>query len=245
MEHPGKCASDGFALHGEGPNCTFVGRRAWRWPTNEDTGGGVKPGVMIGGCARNVRAALETHTRAWIEAVLDRTAGGALIFEDQQRSGDPDGSRSALRAWATSDARVRLILSQPLLYPKWSRTQRIAMCRNMLAFEAAAHLPEAGVLVSVDLDCHPITPDRLASLVRAQAAVATVGPGADKGTAGLALVDVWTGAPLGTGWGDVHRWDVITANSPRQYYDRWALRSGRLGLDYDCWFNSTSKGRGK
>ena len=31
-------------------------------------------------------------------------------------------------------------------------------------------------------------------------------------------------------------WSVLTANSPGAYYDQWALRSARLGLDYDCQF---------
>ena len=28
--------------------------------------------------------------------------------------------------------------------------------------------------------------------------------------------------------------DVLTANSLPYYYDLWALRSQRLGIDYDC-----------
>ena len=94
----------------------------------------------------------------------------------------------------------------------------------MLALEAAAHLPLNGVLVSIDLDCHPMTPDKLVTLVRAQA-FASVG--------------------AQVGWPGLHAWDVITPNSPRQYYDRWALRSDRLGLNFDCWFNQTAKSHGK
>ena len=120
--HDGVCGPNGFALRGTGPNCTFVGRRAWKWP---EVGVGSEPGlgVMLGGCARNVRSALETHTRAWVEAALQQTGGGMLIFEDLQRAGDMDGSRAALREWATKDLRVRLILSQPLVIPRATRTR--------------------------------------------------------------------------------------------------------------------------
>ena len=31
-------------------------------------------------------------------------------------------------------------------------------------------------------------------------------------------------------------WAALTANSPGEYHDRWALRSAALGLDYDCQF---------
>ena len=34
-------------------------------------------------------------------------------------------------------------------------------------------------------------------------------------------------------------WEVATANSPGHYRDKWALRSSRLGLAYDCWQDNT------
>lgn len=202
MERLGVCsAASGWEPSGTGPNCTFVGSDSWSGQQ-----------LMIGSCARNVRAALEGHSQAWITLLLDAGSGGALIFEDQQRSGDPDGTRAALRAWAASDSRVRLLLAQPLLYPRWSRTQRLALCRNMLAQEAVRRLPERGAFIALDLDCH--------------------GPVVASVTAALASMAARTLA-----------WDVLTANTrkPKLYYDRWALRSSTLGLDYDCWFNASQK----
>lgn len=199
-ETSGVCASTGWSDFGTGPNCTYVGSRDW-----------IGRELMVGACARNVRVQLERHSQRWITSLLDAAAGGVLIFEDSQRAGDPDGTRGALRAWAARDARVRLLLAAPLLYPKWSRTQRLALCRNMIVQEAARVLPEQGALVAIDLDCHA--------------------PAADVITSALATMST------------LRQWDVLTANTqpPTYYYDRWALRSRVLGLDYDCWFNSTQK----
>ena len=198
------CTASGWAERGDGPNCTYIGSREL-------------PGqLLIGSCARNVRAALQGHSRAWVESLLGESRGSAVIFEDEQRSGDPDGTRQLLQAWAASDGRVRLVLAQPLLYPKWSRTQRLALCRNTLVSEAR-RLPPHGVFVSIDLDCHaPHAPTVMSALS------STVGQ--------------W-------GSGVVGRWDVLTANTlpPAYYYDRWALRSSTLGIDYDCWFNRTQR----
>lgn len=226
LEHEGVCSAAGWAIGGTGPNCTYVGQRAWRWPPQ-------RPGVMIGSCARNVKAQLERHTKAWAEAVLTLVDGGMVIFEDSQRAGDPDGSRVALREWAAADVRVRLILAQPLLYPKWSRTQRLALCRNMLLHEAIAQLPPQGFLASVDIDCDAGEPATVAALLH-----------------GTALAAGWPSVPpgpvlAGSAASSVTRpWDVLTFNSPKRYYDRWALRSTLLELDYDCWFNKTAKKRG-
>jgi len=30
-------------------------------------------------------------------------------------------------------------------------------------------------------------------------------------------------------------WDAVASNRRNQYYDIWALRSGELGINYDCW----------
>ena len=198
-ETSGVCtAASGWALSGIGTNCTYVGSNSW-----------ADQQLMVGSCARNVRKALDGHSRAWITSLLDKAHGGALIFEDAQRSGDPDGTRAALRAWAAADPRVRLLLAAPLLYPKWSRTQRLALCRNMLAQEAVRALPESGALVALDLDCHA--------------------PAAESIMIALSSMNTQ------------RRWDVLTANTrqPMYYYDRWALRSGTLGLVYDCWFNKS------
>ena len=203
LETRGRCSSDGFSTAAaNGPNCTYVGSHSWSGE------------LMIGSCARNVRSALERHSRAWVGALLDHLAagggggGGVLIFEDEQRSGDPDGTRKSLRSWAAQDARVRLLLAAPLLYPRWSRTQRLALCRNMLASEARKALSERGALIALDLDCRGPEPRHIAAVL----------------------------ASMG-------RWDVLTANTrpPGYYYDRWALRSSVLGVDYDCWFNQTQR----
>lgn len=203
----GHCTSAGWAADGIGPNCTYVGRRQWHRST-----------LLVGSCARNVRSALEQHAQAWITSLLDTASAGntdgvgALIFEDEQRSGDPDGTRAALRAWAVRDTRIRLMLAQPLLYPRWSRTQRLALCRNMIAYEAA-RLPDKGVYLALDLDCHtPPAPEVLAVVTQRLLAPAS-------------------------------SWDVLTSNTrqPSLYYDRWALRSRTLTLDYDCWFNATER----
>jgi hypothetical protein len=125
----GVCAATGWEPSGIGPNCTFVGEHKWRGD------------LLVGSCARNVRSALDKFQQAWIASLLDRTSSSSvLIFEDEQRSGDPDGTRQSLRTWAQTDKRVRLLLAQPLLYPRWSRTQWLALCRNMLVSEAAAAL---------------------------------------------------------------------------------------------------------
>lgn len=163
--------------------------------------------MLLGSCARNVRHALEQHSHAWVTSLLDANPGsGALIFEDEQRKGDPDGTRAALRAWAARDDRIRLLLVQPLLYPRWSRTQRLALCRNTLAQEAA-RLPAGGVFVALDLDCRP--------------------PPVPEVSAAVTVL--------------LRGWDVLTSNTrpAAYYYDRWALRSTKLTLDYDCWFNKS------
>ena len=203
LSRRGTCSAGGWAplragSPADGPNCTYIGRRDWHGA------------LLVGSCARNVRPALEQHQRAWVTSLLDRTAGSLLIFEDEQRAGDPDGTRAALRGWAAADDRVRLLLAQPLLYPQWSRTQRLALCRNQLVREAAASLSAHGTFLSLDLDCHAPPVDRL---VRVIASMAT------------------------------QPWDVLTVNTraPTLYYDRWALRSNTLGLNYDCWFNSTQR----
>ena len=182
----GVCGTLGWApLGGTGPNCTYVGRRAW--------GGGA---LMLGSCARNVRKALETHTEEWITSLLQQHAdSGVLVFEDRQRSGDPDGTRARLVDWATRDERVRLILAAPLLYPVWSRTQRLALCRNMLMHEAVRQLPRHGFLVALDLDC------RAAPVAQLSAALGSA--------AAWRRWDVLTTNSPPSGW----------------YYDRWALRS--------------------
>ena len=197
--------SDGSSA--AGPNCTYVGRRIA--PSSTGT-------VVAVGCARNVASSLRTARSAnrGLEA-LDSSAPNVayVLFHDVPRGGDRDGTRDELLRMAARSERVRLVLAQPLLYPGWSRTQRLALCRNVLLAEALSAAASGdgaagAAMVALDLDCDAGTHDAMA---RAAAA------------AGAALAGA---AP----------WAALTANSPGEYHDRWALRSAALGLDYDCQF---------
>ena len=204
-----------------GPNCTFVGRRTWHHTA-----------LLVGSCARNVRHSLEQHAKDWLTLVLDMVAASrsdglgaaAIIFDDAQRTGDPDGTRAALLSWAAQDNRIRLLLAHPLLYPRWSRTQRLALCRNMIAHEAA-RLPGNSVFLALDLDCQ--TPPASELLPRLGSFVPLLKPPASAASAAEAEL----------------QWDALTANTraASYYYDRWALRSRAITLDYDCWFNRTQR----
>ena len=69
----------------------------------------------------------------------------AVVDHDVPRGGDRDGTRDELLRMASRSERVRLVLAQPLLYPGWSRTQRLALCRNVLLAEALSAAGVAGV----------------------------------------------------------------------------------------------------
>lgn len=140
-------------------------------------------------------------------------------FSAERLASDP--SARMLLSWASSDARVRLLFGNGRLNA--TRTERLALCRNVLlraaldpapliASASPAHLPPAhlpsrspspaDLLVVVDLDCRPLL--RPAAFYAAARAVLQ------------------------------GRWDVLAANTLPTYYDFWALRSTAFSMDYDC-----------
>ena len=82
------------------------------------------------------------------------------------KAAEAEGTRALLRGWAARNRHVRVVLAQPLRYPAWSRTQRLALCRNVLLGEALATLPPSGVLVQFDLDCQVPAPATLLGALR-------------------------------------------------------------------------------
>ena len=209
-EHAGRCTRNGFRTHGvaAAPNCTFVGSRHWRPPASEQV-----PSLIVGLCAKDVRAPLEAHSMAWLEGLgrlFARDAFGVFVYWDDD--GDADGTRGVLRAWARRNRQVQLLLAPPLRAPEYYRTQRLALCHNVLLGEAVARLPAHGTLAFYDLDCRVAS---YAPLLMAARLLAESPPS----------------------------WDVLTANSAGPYYDQWALRSSLLGLDYDCQFDHRARTR--
>jgi hypothetical protein len=129
--------------------------------------------VLFGSCAKNVRKKLEGHSMALLEGLgtalaAESVRSSVLIFEDEQlgKAAEAEGTRALLRGWAARNRHVRVVLAQPLRYPAWSRTQRLALCRNVLLGEALATLPPSGVLVQFDLDCQVPAPTTLLGALR-------------------------------------------------------------------------------
>ena len=195
--------------------------------------------VLFVGCARNIAE----QARATSEHIdsLGRSYAEhrVLIWEDSSS----DGTRDALRAWAARDRRVRLLFADPpplAWRRKLQRPARIAFCRDVLLTEAlrampaplsparaAAHPHDTSastsltppptypqqLLIAIDLDCPPLLqPHVLAASAQRLATAATPHPRARTQP----------------------RWHVLSANSLPSYYDRWALRSRPLAIDYDC-----------
>lgn len=212
-EHIGQCTHKGFEYarveHAGALNCTFVGSRTWRAPESTQV-----PSLVVGACARNVRAALHEHSIAWIERLgrfFAHDAFGVFVYWDD--NGDADGTRRVLRRWAERNRQVHLVLAPSLRPPVFYRTQRLALCRNVLLAEAVARLPAHGTMVIYDLDCRVASHDSL-----------------------LAAASLLNAASSPT-------WHALTANSHDFYYDQWALRSSLLGLHYDCHFDALAKTR--
>ena len=88
------------------------------------------------------------------------------------------------------------------------RIQRLAMCRNTLVHEARNFLSERGVLLMLDLDCRF--------------------PG---------LTHVEWNSWLRLLHGVNATFGVLVSNNPGAYRDMWALRSTRLGMAYDCFWD--------
>jgi len=217
-EHAGRCTKNGFRAHGGAtlaPNCTFLGSRHWRPPASPQV-----PSLIVGACAKDVRAPLEAHSIAWLEGLgrlFARDAFGVFVYWDD--NGDADGTRGVLRAWAQRNRQVHVVLAPPLRAPEFYRTQRLALCRNVLLGEAVARLPAHGTMAFYDLDCKVASYEPLLMAAR--------------------LLAESTRTSTSTS----PAWDVLTANSPGAYYDQWALRSSLLGLDYDCQFDQKVKSR--
>ena len=145
QELHGKCTQSGWrraATSATAPNCTYIGSRHWRAPVAPDV-----PSLMVGSCAKGVRAALEEHSIAWLESLGSTFRADAYaIFVYWDDDGDRDGTQSALRGWARRNRQVHLVLAPPLRAPNWYRTQRLALCRNVLLGEGLLRLPAHGTL---------------------------------------------------------------------------------------------------
>ena len=153
QERHGKCTQSGWrraATSATAPNCTYVGSRHWRAPVAADV-----PSLMVGSCAKGVRASLEEHSMAWLESLGSTFREDAYaIFVYWDDDGDRDGTQSALRGWARRNRQVHLVLAPPLRAPNWYRTQRLALCRNVLLGEGLLRLPAHGTLLALSLT-HP------------------------------------------------------------------------------------------
>lgn len=172
------------------------------------------PRVVFGACvrdaARSVRAGLDLIT------TLGDSAGeyGAILYED----GSGDHTRTALMGVLEEQplsSRVRLILADSP-GAAYSRTERLALCRNVVLREslaAAAAAPDA-LLMLFDFDCDhkPLLTTSIFSHA----------------------VSILTGPK------PAH--DVLFGNSRPRYYDLWALRSSRLGINHDCLSNQRGQG---
>ena len=91
---------------------------------------------------------------AWLEQLgssFREDAYGVFVYWDD--NGDGDGTRAALRGWAQRNRQVHLVLAPPLRSPAYYRTQRLALCRNVLLGEGLLRLPPHGTLAFYDLDC--------------------------------------------------------------------------------------------
>lgn len=112
------------------------------------------PSLIAGSCAKGVRASLEEHSMAWLEnlgSTFRADAYGVFVYWDDD--GDRDGTQTALRGWARRNRQIHLVLAPPLRAPNWYRTQRLALCRNVLLGEGLLRLPAHGTLAFYDLDC--------------------------------------------------------------------------------------------
>ena len=130
-----------------------------------------------------------------------------------------DDTYDKLRSMVARDSRVRAILA---VDEPPGRLGRIALCRNVLIGEALSRLPDEGLLVTLDLDC-------MVDVASILALLPSMMPHAGHAAAqGLARIDNGEADSSGPAW------DLLTGNS-NPYRDLWALRSRRLGVDYDCW----------
>ena len=172
--------------------------------------------IVFAGCAKNVASTLRRSV-AFIEGLAAEAnvtaAFGSyriLVFE----SGSSDATRATLRAMAARNPRLSAILAESPRYGLCMRTQKIALCRNVLLQEALARggsdVGSGGsggrgapsVMVTLDIDCNHEVPRVLPGMQRA-----------------LRAID---------------KYAVLSANTRPFYYDLWALRASQLLVDYDC-----------
>ena len=165
---------------------------------------------MVGGCARHISDRMGNTTAPMLDEL--RASIGAksvvYVFDD-----DPaDRQRSTLLAWAARSRFVRLILADDF---GADRIERLMLCRNTLVQEARMHLPRGGVFVMLDLDCRfpKVSKVDWSSWLRL-----LQGVGGQNATSVL-------------------KFGVLTSNNPGAYRDMWALRSKRLGMAYDCFWD--------
>ena len=131
--------------------------------------------------------------------------GIMVYYEDGFLRGE---ARETLNSWFASRKHTQAFFAEPIRALS-SRTERLALCKNMLVQEAikvsgAASSALATYFVSIDLDC-PHRLDRI--LPGFRAALGAMAHG---------------------------RYHVLSANSLPVYYDLWSLRSKELLVDYDC-----------
>ena len=214
----GLCSASGWAP----PSITKVGAYAC---TLHGRPIGLDTKVLVSGCARKLGPVLTRggQVHRLIDEVLQHSAnhgGGALVYADGP---GVDDTYDKLRSMVARDSRVRAILA---VDEPPGRLGRIALCRNVLIGEALSRLPDEGLLVTLDLDCMVNVASLWALL---PSMMPHAGHAAAQGLARGARLDNNDEADSSG-----PAWDLLTGNS-NPYRDLWALRSRRLGVDYDCW----------
>ena len=173
---------------------------------------GTAPAVLLAGCAKAF-GKLTSVRRAYLERLCNQFKRCTiLVYQDILHS--IPANRERVHGYGPDSFRHWATSNRRvrlIMAPTTSelRTVRLAHCRNALLAEAAARLPRDGVLAMVDLDPTSFG-ESLAPLREAVQRVAD----------------------------ERSPWGALTANSNGRYYDRWALRSTEVGLDYDCWTDS-------
>ena len=162
----------------------------------------------MAGCARGLADNLRNLTIPTLHQLHDTYRQDAAVYVFDD---DPlDRHRSMLRKWAHRRRHVRLILANE--YTGSERIQRLVVCRNTLVHEARQVLAARGVFLMLDLDC------RFPMLV-----------GGEWHSKWLRLLHGVSNASSSFG--------VLVSSNPGAYRDMWALRSTRLGMAYDCFWD--------
>ena len=217
----GVCNHDGFFTENTAPkaapvsNCTFVSHR----DVAAREGGVRMEGapLVLTGCARRIAERLSDVTIPYADALMKAASArglspSILIFQDDPTD---NATLAVLEAWAARQPRVRLILAD--MGERGERIQRLALCRNVLLAEASAYLAPA--------------PEAPPSPVSRSGFVASIDLDCRHGLPEnlLRAIDEMDTTYKG--------FDVVTANNWGAYRDMWALRSKRMGMDYDCFWD--------